>query len=126
MSFCEGVQMDAIVQTLPSTGRLEVDIRVRAEMNVSAYAARHKVNSFVLDEISYMMHAGEPVLVLANRIFWRVPVILSMKSRGDVGEVGLIDVDVETGQMQVTPKLISEMTARAESLALGSTSPAAR
>lgn len=117
--------MDAIVQTLPSTGRLEVDIRVRAEMNISAYAARHKVNSFVLDEISYMMHAGEPVLVLADRIFWRVPVILSLKSRGDVGEVGVIDVDVETGQMQVTPKLLSEITTRAESLALRSTSSAA-
>lgn len=125
MRFSEDVEMDAIVQTLPSTGRLEVDIRVRAEMNISAYAARHKVNSFVLDEISYMMHAGEPVLVLADRIFWRVPVILSLKSRGDVGEVGVIDVDVETGQMQVTPKLLSEITARAESLALRSTSAAA-
>jgi N-acetylglutamate synthase-like GNAT family acetyltransferase len=53
-----------------------------------------------------------------------VPVILALTSRGDVGEVGAIDVDVETGQMHVTAQLIAEVNARAEGLAL-STAPAA-
>jgi hypothetical protein len=114
--------MTTIVEELPQMGRMEVDIKVTAEVNVSAYAARQKVNSFVLSEISYMMHAGPPTLVLAERIRWRVPIILSLTSRGDVGEVGAIDVDVETGQMQVTPQLIAEINARAEGLAT-STSP---
>ena len=114
--------MASVVQSLPRTGRLEVDIRVSADVNVSAYAARQKVNAFALSEISYMMHAGEPALVLSEHICWRVPVILSLTSQGDVGEVGTIDVDVETGQMHVTPQLIAEMTARAEVLALGATS----
>jgi hypothetical protein len=106
-----------IVEALPQTGRLEVDIKVTADINISAYAARQKVNGFVLSEISYMMHAGPPALVLAERVRWRVPIILSLTSRGNVGEVGAIDVDVETGQMQVTPQLIAELNARAESLA---------
>ncbi len=116
--------MASIVESLPQTGRLEVDIRVSADVNVSAYSARQKVNAFALSEISNMMHTGDPALVLSERIFWRVPVILSLTSQGDVGEVGAIDVDVETGQMRVTPRLVAEMTSRAENLALGTASAA--
>ena len=105
--------MVSLVESLPRTGRVEVDIKVTADINISAYAARQKVNDFVLSDISYMMHAGDPTLVLAERISWRVPIILSLTSRGDVGEVGAIDVDVETGQMHVTPRLIAEIDARA-------------
>ncbi|MEW5986020.1 MAG: hypothetical protein AB1791_05250 [Chloroflexota bacterium] len=109
--------MLSVVESLPKTGRLEIDIRVTADVNVSAYAARQKVNNFVLSDISYMMHAGNPVFVLMERIYWRVPVILSLTSRGDVGEVGAIDVDVETGQMRITPQLMAEINTRAETLA---------
>jgi hypothetical protein len=118
----ERTPMATLVESLPKAGRLEVDIKVSADINISAYAARQKVNSFVLSEISYMMHAGDPVLVLEERICWRVPVILSLTSRGDVGEVGTIDIDVETGQLHVTPQLIAEINARAEGLALSATS----
>ncbi len=114
--------MVSLVESLPRTGRVEVDIKVTADINISAYAARQKVNDFVLSDISYMMHAGDPTLVLAERISWRVPIILSLTSRGDVGEVGAIDVDVETGQMHVTPRLIAEIDARAEGLALSAAS----
>jgi hypothetical protein len=93
-------------------------------MNVSRQAARKKVNGFVLSHVSYMMHAGEPVLVSGPRGRWRVPVILSLTSCGDVGEVGAIDVDVETGQMQISPELLREMNQRAEILAPGA-APAA-
>ena len=116
----------ASLDSLPKTGRLEVDIKVTADVNVSAYAARQKVNDFVLSEISYMLHAGEPTLVLGERIRWRVPVILSLTSRGDVGEVGAIDVDVDTGQIHVTPQLIAEINARAEGLAHSSPSTPTR
>lgn len=117
--------MVAAIQALPQTGRLEVNIRVSAAMNVSAFAARQKANSFILSQISYMMHAGEPELVLNNRIIWRVPVILSQRSRGDVGQVGAVDVDVETGQLTVTPVQIEEMQERAEDIARRTPSPTA-
>ena len=84
------------------------------------------MNAFVLSEVSYMMHAGEPQLVLDARIYWRVPVVLSLTSHGDVGEVGTIDVDVETGQMHVTPQLITEIQARAEGLTRSFSSTAAK
>ncbi|MBC8264971.1 MAG: hypothetical protein H8E47_12715 [Anaerolineales bacterium] len=119
-----GYGMVSLIESLPKTGRLEVDIKVAADIHISAYAARQKVNDFVLSDISYMLHAGDSTLVVGRRICWRVPVILSLTSRGDVGEVGAIDVDVENGQMYVTPQLIAEINARAEGLALSAASAA--
>jgi len=63
------------------------------------------------------MHAGEPQLVVGERICWRVPVILSLPPIGDLGEVGTVDVDVETGQVLVTQALVEEIEQRAEYLA---------
>jgi len=39
--------MASLVESIPKTGRLEVDIKVVADVNISAYAARQKVNAFV-------------------------------------------------------------------------------
>lgn len=117
--------MASVIDALPKTGRLEVDIKVTADVNISAYAARQKVNAFVLSDVSYMMVAKEPQLVVGDRICWRVPVALSLISIGDVGEVGTIDVDVETGQMHIAPHQIMEMQTRAEDLARRATAPAA-
>ncbi len=105
------------LQSLPQSGRLEIDIKVSSDINVSAFVARQKVDSFVLNEISYMMHAGEPILVIADSVYWRVPIILSTVSKGDIGEVGAIAVNAQTGQMIVTPQLLAEVNARAEGLA---------
>ncbi len=117
--------MTVLLQELPRLGKLEVDVKVTADVNVSAFSARQKVNAFVLNDISYMMHAGNPTLVLADRIRWRVPIVLSQTSRGDVGQVGHIDVDVETGQLLVTPDLVSEIESRAAAIADRSSSPTA-
>jgi hypothetical protein len=110
--------MSVKVESLtPSSGQLSINIQLSATMNVTAFSARQKVTGFVADEISTNMHAAEPTLVVGERICWRVPVILSMPLSGDQGEVGTVDVDVETGQLQITPKLIQEIEHRAEYLA---------
>ena len=115
--------MKATFERLPPTGRIEIAISVAADVNISATAARQQVNQFVLSEISYMMHAGEPELVISDRIVWRVPVILSLTSRGDVGDVGAIAVDVESGQMTISPEALDELHARADDLARRFASP---
>ena len=101
----------------PGNGQLSINIQLSATVNVTAFSARQKVTGFVADEISTNMHAAEPTLVVGERICWRVPVILSMPPSGDRGEVGTVDVDVETGQLQITLKLIQEIERRAEYLA---------
>ena len=114
--------MDVAVKQLPRTGRLQIDIRVSADMNFSAIAARRRVGRFVADEISYLMRGGEPDLVVTDRIYWRVPVVLTLSGHGNVGSVGTIDMDVETGQLHVTPELIAEIQQRATDLAARRTS----
>ena len=118
--------MGVEVHTLtPRAGQLAIDIRLSATVNVTEFSARQKVTGFVADEISTNMHGGEPRLVVDERICWRVPVILSMPPTGDRGEVGAIDVDIETGQLMITRALIEEIERRAEYLATHPTPPSA-
>lgn len=110
--------MSVEVHTLtPRAGQLAIDVHLSATVNVTAFSAQQKVTGFVADEVSTNMHGGEPRLVVSERIYWRVPVIFSMPPTGDRGEVGTIDVDVETGQLMTTRALIEEIEHRAEYLA---------
>ncbi len=95
------------------------------DVNVTAFSARQIVTGFVADHISTNMHGANPTLLVGDHTYWRVPIILSMIPMGDMGEVGAIDVDVETGQMQINSALIKEITERAENLATRSPSRAA-
>jgi hypothetical protein len=52
--------MASVVESLPKTGWVEVDIKVTADVNISACAARQRVNDFLLSDVSYMMHAAAP------------------------------------------------------------------
>lgn len=100
----------------PSSAQLSIDIRLSATVNVTAFSAQQKVTGFVIDQISTNMHAVLPTLIMGERIFWRVPIMLSLPPIGDMGEVGVIDVDVESGQLQITPTLIEEIERHAEFL----------
>lgn len=84
--------------------------------NISARSAQKIVGRFVADEISYLLRAGEPELVLSKRLYWRVPIQLAFPDRGMVGAAGSLDVDVETGQIVLTPGDITEITRRADRL----------
>lgn len=109
--------VETLVEQLPHTGKLQFSVHVSVDLNFSAVAARRRVGRFVADEISYLMRGGKPSLVIAERVYWRVPVLLTFPGRGNVGSVGAIDVDVETGQLQATPELIMEIQQRASDLA---------
>lgn len=109
--------MVKIESLTPQGGQLLINIQLSTTVKVTAFSARQKVTGFVADEISTNMHGAEPTLVVGERICWRVPVILSISPFGDRGEVGTIDVDVETGQLLLTPNLIEEIIHRAEYLA---------
>ena len=107
---------EQIESLLPSPGQLQINIQLAATINVTAFSAKQKVTGFVADEISTNMHGAEPTLIVGDKICWRVPVILSLPPIGNRGQVGAIDVDVATGQLQITPKLIVEIERRADYL----------
>ncbi|MFN8487620.1 MAG: hypothetical protein U0350_08525 [Caldilineaceae bacterium] len=108
----------AIESITPRNGQLSIHIQVSAAINVTAFTARQKVTGYVADQISTNMHGGEPTLVVGKQIYWRVPIVLSLPPLGDRGIVGNIDVDIETGQLLVTPQILTEIMQRAESLAI--------
>jgi len=110
-------QMSVEIENLkPGAGQLSINVQLSAMVNVTAFSARQKVTGFVADQISTQMHGGEPALVMGERVCWRVPVILSLPPTGDGGEVGVIEVDVETGQLNMAPGLMEEIQRRANTV----------
>jgi hypothetical protein len=109
--------MEATLEQIPRTGKVDLTIQVSATINYSAEAARRLAGRFVANEIGYLLRCGDPELVISERLYWRVPVILALPTTGPIGTVGTIDVDVETGQLSIAPEQIAEITRHAESLA---------
>jgi len=104
-------------QQVPTTGVLTVQVNQAVHINVSAEEAQRKVSVFVLKKISNLMHGETPTLVLGERTFWRVPVHLTFPTTGDVGQIGTIDVDVDSGELCATTDIIAAIETHAQSLA---------
>jgi hypothetical protein len=108
-----------VILSKPETiarGAIDLQISVTGQVNITADEARRKVSGYVLSFLSERMHGGEPSLVVGERLAWRVPVIISWPPHGDRGQVGDIDVDVETGQLLLTDSIIDEIQTRAHHL----------
>lgn len=84
---------------LPEKGKVELKIDRSFEIKVTAEEARRKVNRWLLNEVSYLIAADPPTLVVAERVVWRVPAWIGFPHTGRAGVVGAVDVDVETGEM---------------------------
>ncbi len=95
---------------------------VPPHVHITAEEARRKVNRFLLDNVSYLMGAARPTLAETDRLVWRVPVVLTYPDKGAVGEIGVIDVDAEQGDVLTTPETIPEIQEHARALAIRSAS----
>lgn len=103
--------------TIPEKGWVTIELKRSFEIKVTAEEAQRQVNRWLLNEVSYMMHSGSPQLVIGERVVWRVPAVLTSPQVGQVGVVGSVDVDVETGLMDTTPECQASIIQRAEELA---------
>jgi hypothetical protein len=101
---------------IPERGVLELDLHESIEIRVTAEEARRKVNSWVHEYVSYMMHAKAPTLVVGEQVVRRVPVMLTSSQVGDVSVVGSVAVDVRTGEMNNTPDRQEQMVQCAREL----------
>lgn len=104
------------------SAEVEINIRVQATANITPVVARRKVNVLMLEKVGNLLHGGQPALHVTDRIYWRVPVILSTPSRGQIGQVGNVDVDVETGEMIVDDRTLGEIAEHARRLLAGTPS----
>jgi hypothetical protein len=91
--------MDVILNHYPVLQVGTFEIRRTVTVAVSAENARRQVHRWVLLEVSHMMGADEPTLVVGDCTCWRVPVHLSTPQVGVIGQVGIIDIDAISGEM---------------------------
>jgi hypothetical protein len=84
---------------------------------IDAVAARRKVNGYIGREISSMMGGTAPALVYSEgRPVWRVPIIFTTPSQGQLGVVGVVDVDARTSTLLIPPNLEDTLHANADAL----------
>lgn len=76
---------------------LGIHIAVEATVNIDAQTAKRKVTGWLIDEVGNMLMGGIPQLVIAQKTIWRVPALLYSSKQGLIGEVGVVDVDTDSG-----------------------------
>lgn len=107
------------------SAQVDINIHVSAQLNITPFVARQKVNRLLVTEASTGLGSGKPELVIANEgVYWRVPVNFALPHRGGLGQVGQIDVDVQNGHVLVTSTQLQEMVDHAERLLVGANPPA--
>jgi hypothetical protein len=95
-----------------------VELSVSFEIKVTALEAKRKVSRWLYENISMLIDADVPTLVVGERVVWRVPAYLSFPDIGRAGDVGTVDVDVMTGKMNNTPERKAAIEHCAEEVAL--------
>jgi hypothetical protein len=118
-----GVVLDEAMLAQLQAAQVDINVHVTAKINVTPFVARQKVNVLLLDKVGTGLLSESPNLVtIGRRLCWRVPVTLALPGRGRLGQVGVIDVDVQTGEVLADDVLISDITRHANQLAAGSAS----
>lgn len=86
--------------TLPKKGMVDLCINWSFEIAVTIEEARQKVDGWLLDEVSTMIGAGEPLLVVDGKsVVWRVPAVFTTPHLGEVGTAGTVEINVQTGEL---------------------------
>jgi hypothetical protein len=101
----------------PDQAEVTIEVRVKAQINVTAQTAQRKVSKLLLDEVGNLLHGEKPNLVAGDKLLWRVPVWLSMPSVGPVGRIGHLDVNAQTGEINFAQQELEELAARGNALA---------
>jgi hypothetical protein len=120
--------MTTFVLTLPDQQKnatpLHVSFHLITTLNVTADAARQKVNREVIPDLGTGLVAQTPELrVIEEQVMWRVPIALSLPEVGDVGQVGVIEVDAHTGEVLIDTDVETEIIQHARWLYNGATLP---
>jgi hypothetical protein len=107
------------------SAQIDINIHVSAQLNITPFVARQKVNHLLVTEASTGLGSDPPELIVTNnRLCWRVPISLALPSRGRLGQVGQIEVDAQTGEILANTAQLQEIVDHAERLFIGATSSA--
>jgi hypothetical protein len=109
---------------LPTESTLDINIRVTQPLNITSFSARQRVTQYVMHELSTQLGADSPELTVGERVYWSVPVVLTLPGKGVLGRVGALRVDAATGELMTDPQTEQEMLHHAERLAQRAPLPA--
>ncbi len=101
-------------------------LQASAQVQISAFVARQKVNVLMLERVSNLLLADEPALERNPDGYWqwRVPIDLTFSAQGRVGRVGEITVDARYGRVHYDDALLTCIAAEAERLTDQTLAPA--
>jgi hypothetical protein len=93
-----------------------------ATLNTAAEQARRTVNREVVVQLGTGLVARDPELsIVDGRVMWQVPIVLSLPGLGDVGQVGTVNLDAQTGATLLTEAGQARIVERARRLYAGAT-----
>lgn len=111
--------------SLPNHAEVKIEISITSKINVTAVVAQRKVSKLVLDQVSNLLYGEHPTLVAGERLLWRVPVWFALPTTGPLGQVGTIDVDVQSGEILYSQNVLDSIAEHAHELAQRTTSTSA-
>lgn len=107
---------------LAAGGRLSITITINATVTVDAVTAQRNATGWLVSEVGNLLLGDTPALVIADRTVWRVPVLLTSPEYGVLGQVGVVDVDAQTGDVLSDAQTLRELIERGRQL-VGPTPP---
>ncbi|MDZ7363629.1 MAG: hypothetical protein ONB46_23365 [candidate division KSB1 bacterium] len=86
-----------------SKKKVTFEVKIKGELNFTAFAARQQVNHYLIIHVGNLLHAGDPDFSVGDEglALWNVPVIYSLPGRGTLGIVGHIWVDAQNGDLKL-------------------------
>ena len=95
---------------------------VAVDVQISAREARQIVNREMVPQMSTGLGTREPNLMLREgQARWRVPLTLSLPTLGDLGEIGVVEVDARQGAIVTNYQDRQRMIQHAQRLYAGAT-----
>ena len=107
----------SIAVEIPEQAEVSFKFEISAKANITPFVAKQSIDDFLLNSVGNLLCAGEPeFFVKEDGIFWKVPVHYTIPSRGTLGTVGSLLVDVQTGEIVRTIEDLEEIKSNAEML----------
>lgn len=110
--------------TIPAQAEVKIELTLTAQVNVTAQSAQRQVSKLLLDQIGNLLYGERPNLVAGEKLWWRVPVWIGLPTTGPLGQVGVLDVDAQTGEILYTQRILEDLANHANALVERSTSTA--
>ena len=104
-------------------GVVNLQLNISTKLRISAQKAKQKVTRFLLDEVNMFVHPDSPMLAIGegNTFQWRFPLSYTLGKHGRLGQVGVIDVDAQSGRLLLDEQLLDEINLNVKRLAHSAT-----